>query len=62
MKYARTHNPSSMGVATGAKIVSTRFDVPTDIEPGDSRLVVVANGIPSMPVSITVHRVTESAN
>ena len=62
VKYARTHNPSSMGVATGAKIVSTRFDVPTDIEPGDSRLVVVANSIPSMPVSITVHRVTESAN
>ncbi len=52
--YARTHDHSTMGVATGAKIVSTFFDVPAGIETGASSLVVVANGIPSMPVSVTV--------
>jgi hypothetical protein len=52
--YARTHNFSTMGVATGSAIVSTRFDVPTNIERGDSMLEVVANGIPSMPIPITV--------
>jgi uncharacterized repeat protein (TIGR01451 family) len=49
--YARTHDHSSMGVATGATIVSTEFDVPT-IESGASDLVVVANGIPSDPIVV----------
>jgi hypothetical protein len=52
--YARTHNPSTMGVATGTKIVSTSFDVPKTAETGASSLVVVANGIPSAPVNVTV--------
>ena len=52
--YARTHNHSSMGVATGPKIVSTTFDVPLTAETGTSSLVVVANGIASTPVSVTV--------
>jgi hypothetical protein len=52
--YARTHNPSTMAIATGTKIVSTNFDVPADAETGASSLVVVANGIPSAPVSVTV--------
>jgi hypothetical protein len=52
--YARTHNPSTMGVATGTKIVSTNFDVPKTAETGASSLVVVANGIPSAPVDVTV--------
>ena len=43
-----------MGVATGSATVSTNFDVPTTIDTGASTLVVVANGIPSQPVSITV--------
>ncbi len=53
--YAKTHNHSTMGVATGAKIVSTNFDVPATMETGASTLEVVANGIPSAPVSITVN-------
>jgi hypothetical protein len=53
--YARTHNHSTMAVATGTKIVSTSFDVPAGTETGASSLVVVANGIPSPPVSITVN-------
>ncbi len=52
--YARTHGHSTMGVATGSVTVSTNFDVPATMETGASSLVVVANGIPSNPVSITV--------
>ena len=52
--YARTHDHSTMGVATGKKVVSTNFDVPTGIGSGASTLVVVANGIASKPVNITV--------
>ncbi len=53
--YARTHDHSTMGVATGAAPVSTNFDVPSGMETGASSLVVVANGIPSAPVSVTVN-------
>ncbi len=53
--YARTHNHSSMGVATGGTIVSTSFDVPADTDIGVSSLVVVANGIASAPVTVTVN-------
>ena len=53
--YARTHNHSSMGVATGAAIVSTNFDVPAVAETGTSSLEVVANGIPSAAVTVTVN-------
>jgi hypothetical protein len=53
--YAKTHDHSTMGVATGNAIVYTNFDVPTTAETGPSSLVVVANGIASKPVNITVH-------
>ena len=53
--YTRTHDPSTMGVATGGAIVSTQFDVPTEIDPGPSDLVVVTNGIPSQPVRVIVN-------
>jgi hypothetical protein len=53
--YAKTHDHSTMGVATGSKIVSTNFDVPTTMETGASKLEVVANGIPSTAVNITVN-------
>jgi hypothetical protein len=52
--YARTHNHTTMGIATGPRIVSTMFDVPSTAETGASSLVVVANGIASTPVSVTV--------
>ena len=53
--YARTHDHSTMGVATGEKKVWTNFDVPQQIETGASRLEVVANGIASRPVDVWVH-------
>jgi len=57
--FARTHNHSTMAVATGNAITSTQFDIlPTTsgTEFGDSTLVVIANGIPSQPVGIIVER------
>jgi hypothetical protein len=52
--YLRTHDHSSMGVATGALPVSTKFDVPAGAETGSASLVVVANGIASPAVVVTV--------
>jgi len=52
--YAKTHDHSTMGVATGSATVSTNFDVPAAAETGPSTLEVVANGIPSPTVAITV--------
>ena len=51
--YSRTHDHSSMAVAFNG-LVSTHFDVPANQETGPSQLVVVANGIPSPPVSVNV--------
>ena len=53
--YARTHGHSAMAVATGSAIVSTNFDVPLGMETGVSTLEVVANGIPSLSVTVTVN-------
>jgi hypothetical protein len=52
--YCRTHNHSTMGVATGTATVSTEFDIPSTIQAGASELVVVANGIPSKSVAVTI--------
>jgi hypothetical protein len=52
--FCRTHDHSTMGVATGTTPVSTNFDVPTKIETGASDIVVGANGIHSKLVPITV--------
>jgi hypothetical protein len=53
--YARTHDHSTMAIATGSAPVSTNFDVPSVMETGPSSLEVVANGIASASVSITVN-------
>ncbi len=52
--YGRTHDHSTMGVATGSATVSTNFEAPAGAETGMSSLVVVANGIPSAPVTVTI--------
>jgi hypothetical protein len=57
--YCRTHDHSSMGVATGAAIVSTNFDVPDTVEYGAATLEVVANGIASAPVNVFVRAPVE---
>jgi hypothetical protein len=52
--FFKTHGHSTMGVATGTHRVSTTFDVPTGAETGASDLSVVANGIASDPVTVTI--------
>ncbi len=60
--YARTHDHSSMGVATGSLTVTTSFDVPANIEAGASTIQVVANGIASTGVSVTVASTAPTAS
>jgi hypothetical protein len=52
--YARTHDHSTMAIATGNALVSTMFDVPAAAETGSSRCEVVANGIASKAVAVTI--------
>ncbi len=59
--YAKTHGHSTMGVATGAASVFTNFDVPANIEAGPSTIQVVANGIPSAGVAVTVTQAAPAA-
>jgi len=59
VRYCHTANHTtggvtSMGVATGAAIVTAEVSLPGDLELGVSDLVVVANGIPSDPVTVNV--------
>ncbi len=51
--YARTHNHSSMAVAS-PNSVTTTFDVPATQELGRSKLQVVANGIASAAVVVVI--------
>jgi hypothetical protein len=51
--YCRTANHSTMGVATGASLESTQFTVGC-IPEGTGLLFVVANGIASKPVEVTI--------
>jgi hypothetical protein len=54
VRYCRTSDHSSMGVATGPLSVTTTVHVPADLELGRSVLEVVANGIPSEPFRVNV--------
>jgi hypothetical protein len=54
VSYWRTAHHSTMGIGTGALEVSTRFTVPPGIDQGTYDLVVIANGIPSNPLSVSV--------
>jgi hypothetical protein len=52
--YARTKKFTRMSVAPGVKS-SCEFDLPANIETGTTWLSVVANGIASLPVRVTVN-------
>ncbi len=52
--YCRTAGHSSMAVASPDSVF-THFTVPTGIETGTGKLVVVANGIPSAPKPVTIN-------
>ncbi len=55
--FGRTFNHSTMGVATGAALVSTNVAVPAGIETGVSTVQVVTNGIASTGVEVLVGNV-----
>ena len=52
--FLRSSNHSTMGVATGNETVSTNIVVPTNVPTGPATMTVIANGIASDPVSVTV--------
>jgi hypothetical protein len=54
IRYVKTHDHSTMGVATGSATVSTNADPITNVETGTSTLQVVANGIASNGVTVQV--------
>ena len=56
VRYCRTFDHSTMGVATGSTLVSTQFTVPWDIDQGPSEVCVVANGISSTYFPVSVNR------
>ena len=49
--YCRTFDHSTMGVATGTTVQSTNFKVAPNLPKGAIEITVVANGIPSAPVT-----------
>jgi len=53
--YCRTTNHSTMGVATGSTVQFTKFTVPSAIDLGASDLCVIANGISSPCISVTIN-------
>jgi hypothetical protein len=62
--YGRTHDHSAMGVARTTLPVSTKFELKTCpqiagascvAETGAATLVVIANGIASAPVNVTIN-------
>lgn len=68
VRYCRTFNHNaagpggttiaSMGVATGALVVTTNAAIPSDLASGNYNLEVVANGIASQPFAVTVSQGT----
>jgi hypothetical protein len=52
--YLRTANHSTMAVATGTATVSTSVTIPSTLPFGSYTLEVIANGIASAPITITV--------
>ncbi|HWX97099.1 MAG TPA: kelch repeat-containing protein [Solirubrobacteraceae bacterium] len=53
ISYLRTHDHSTMGVATGSAVVSTQVSVP-NLPAGAGRLSLISNGIESTSMPITV--------
>ena len=56
VRYCRTYNHSTMGVATGSTPVSTQFKLPAGLPNGAYSLYVTASGVSSNPYSFTVER------
>ncbi|KAI9771552.1 MAG: hypothetical protein M1839_002795 [Geoglossum umbratile] len=52
--YLRSFDFSSMGIATGNIPQTATVQVPMNVQPGRYHMVVIANGIPSSPVTVDV--------
>ncbi|WP_197514769.1 choice-of-anchor D domain-containing protein [Mycobacterium sp. 852013-50091_SCH5140682] len=52
--YVRSFDFSTLGIATGPAVHSTLIDIPASLPTGSYELRVIANGIPSDPVTVTV--------
>jgi hypothetical protein len=52
--FLPTHDDSTHSIAPGT-VVTTKFDVPSTVPPGNYQIAVVANGIRSTSHAITVH-------
>jgi hypothetical protein len=56
--YLRSHEFSTMGVATGSKVPddlhSCSIDIPSELPLGDWKLAVIANGIASHPITVKI--------
>jgi hypothetical protein len=52
--YCRTFGHSTMAVATAAALETTNFFVPFTVPTGTYRLTVIANGIASLPTSVSI--------
>lgn len=50
----RTFDFSTLGIATGAAIVTTSVEVSTDAKVGNNNMVVIVNGIASQPGSVHI--------
>ena len=61
VRWARTHDHSTMGIATGGQLVWTDIDVPSDLGDGVVDLAIVVNGIVSDAVPLTIIALTAPA-
>ena len=52
--YVRSFDFSTLGIATGPAVHSTLVDIPASVPTGSYELRVIANGIPSDPVTVTI--------
>ncbi|MGC2110090.1 MAG: hypothetical protein WA655_11280 [Candidatus Korobacteraceae bacterium] len=53
--YLKTHDHSTMAISTGNTQTTTQVDIPSGLATGTGTLVVIANGIPSLPVAATIN-------
>jgi hypothetical protein len=54
MQYLKTHDHSTMGIATGDTPVATQVDLPPNLAPGAYQLQLVTNGVASNAVALTI--------
>ena len=52
--YVRSFDFSTLGIATGAAVHSTLIDIPPSLPTGSYELRVIANGIPSDPLTVAI--------